>query len=76
MKWIKHKVEDVDKFAADYIQVIRKGEAKLEHMYCVFKLIDNTIPQVFSLFDFIDYYTQRKITKENILNLYTYQPFN
>ena len=76
MKWTKHKVDDVDKFAADYIKVIRKGEAQLEHMYCVFKFKDNEILQMFSIFDFIDGYTQHVITKDNVIKLYTYQPFN
>lgn len=76
MKWTKHKIEDVDKFAAEYIKIIRKGEANLEHMYCVFLFNDNPIVQMLSIFDFIDAYNARQITKDAIIKIYSYQPFN
>ena len=78
MKWNKHKVELtlLNKFCEDYMQVIRRGDASLEHLYCVFKYKESDIPQMMLIFDFIDLYHNKTVTQETISILYTYQPSN
>ena len=77
MNWSKHKIEikDLKKFHQDYLKVIKKGEADLEHCYVIYKYKDNPIIYTYNIFDFIDNYT-------NIINflplsiLYFCQPKN
>lgn len=79
MKWNKHKVESdkIDKFAADYMVIIRKGVADnlLEHFYCVYKYANNPIIYINSIFDFLDEYPNIKI-KGAIEKFYSYQVLN
>jgi hypothetical protein len=74
--WTKRKIDDVDEFIAASALTIQKGEDSLEHVYCVFYYIDDDNIQVLTIFDFIDYYIKHIITKDNIRNLYSCQPFS
>ena len=73
MIWTKHKVElnTLDKFYQDYLKIIHKGEAILEHFYCVFQYKDNINIYLLSIFDFIDNYPQ--LEKDKIKIFYSYQ---
>lgn len=74
--WAKQKIDDVDEFIAASTPTIQKGEDSLEHAYCVFYYIDDDNIQVLTIFDFIDRYMKHIITKDNIRNLYSCQPFS
>ena len=78
MKWTKHKIEikDLDTFCDTYIKVVKKGEAALEHFYCTFLYNDYDIIYMYSIFDFLDLYQQKVITKDTIKKLITYQVLN
>ena len=78
MKWTKHKVEiqDLDTFCDTYIKIVKKGEAVLEHLYCIFLYNDYDPICMYSIFDFLDLYQQKVITKDTIKKLITYQVLN
>ena len=78
MKWTKHKVEikDLDTFCDTYIKIVKKGEAVLEQLYCIFLYNDCDIICMYSIFDFLDLYQQKVITKDIIKKLTTYQVLN
>lgn len=73
MNWIQHKVEldKINQFYQDYLKAIQKGEAELEHFYCVFQFQDDININILSIFDFIDNYQQLKNTQ--IKKFYSYQ---
>jgi hypothetical protein len=56
--WHKHKIEvdQLQKFYEDYIKVIRKGEAKLEDCYCIWKYKDSPLIYMHALIDFLNGY--------------------
>jgi len=78
MRWTKHKIEikDLDTFYTTYTKILSKGEAKLEHFYCIFLCADLDTICMYSIFDFLDLYRQQVITKDTIKILYTYQVLN
>ena len=41
MKWVRHVVNDIDKFADDYNKLIKSGNGDLEAVRCFFKLYYN-----------------------------------
>jgi len=78
MKWTKHKIEikDLDTFYTNYMKIVNKGDAKLEHFYCVFLAQNNDTICMCSIFYFLDLYKQQVVTKDTITKLYTYQVLN
>ena len=70
MQWSKHKIEikDLPKFYSDYIKIVGKGEADLEHCYCLYKYKDSSILYLNNIFDFLDNYN-------NIINFMPLQEF-
>ena len=76
MTFSKHKIElkNLDKFYQDYLKVIRKGDADLDHFYCTFKYQDDINIYMLSIFEFIDAYP--KIEKNKIKIFYSCQVLN
>lgn len=76
MTFLKHKIElkNFYKFYQDYIKIIRKGEADLDHFYCVFQYQDDKNIHLLSIFDFIDIYP--KIEKTKLKIVYSCQVLN
>ena len=78
MTWDKRiiNIDNLDTFYNVYKQMIKKGDTKLEHLYCIFLVKDCNVIHIHSIFDFIDSCTAKTITKETLTKLYIYQPFN